>query len=104
MAYIQKKSDANVGVGSIAHILKSAFKNIYEDEKAESDAFAADQLALAVKVALEHASKHEDLTKTETVEKARSELKKARVLSTAKSPIAAVQQSVSDSQACSAGK
>lgn len=102
MAYIQMKSDANVGVGSIAHILKSAFQYIYEDEKAESDAFAANQLA--VRIALEHASKHEDLTKTETVEKARIELKKARVLSTAKSPIAAVQQSVSDSQACSAGK
>lgn len=96
------KSDANVGVGSIAHILKSAFKNIYEDEKAESAAFAANQLA--VRVALEHASKHEDLAKTETVEKARSELKKARLLSTVKSPIAAVQQSASEFQTCSAGK
>ena len=97
MANIQMKSDANVGVGSIAHILKSAFKNVYEDEKAESDAFAANQLA--VREALEHASKLEDLTKMETVEKARIELKKAR-----KSPIAAVQQSASEPQTCSAGK
>jgi hypothetical protein len=85
------ESVAKVGVGSIAHILKSAFKNVYEEEKAECDALAANELAESV--ALEHATRNEDLIKVETVEKARIDPKKARIVSTAQSPTAAVQRS-----------
>lgn len=83
------ESVAKVGVGSIAHILKSAFKNVYEEEKAECDALAANELA--ENIALEHANKNEDLIEMETAEKARIDPKKARIVSTAKSPTAAVQ-------------
>jgi hypothetical protein len=85
------ESVAKVGVGSIAHILKSAFKNVYEEEKAERDALAANELAESV--ASEHATKNEDLIKMETVEKSRVDPKKARIVSTPKSPTAAVQKS-----------
>ena len=88
------ESVAKVGVGSIAHIQKSAFKNVYDEEKAECDALAA--IELAQSVALEHATKNEDLIKLETVEKARIDPKKARIVSTAKSPTAAVQKSAAD--------
>jgi hypothetical protein len=84
------ESVAKVGVGSIAHILKSAFKNIYEEEKAECDALAANKFA--ENVALEHANKNEDL-QMETAAKARIDPKKARIVSAAKSPTAAVQRS-----------
>ena len=95
------ESDASVGIGSIAHILGSVFKNIYEDEKAERDAFAAN--GLADSVALEHTIKHEDLTKMEAFDKARIDLKKARIVSTAKSPTVTVQNSESGSETCLTG-
>lgn len=85
------ESVATVGVGSIAHILKSAFKNVYEEEKAECDALAANEFA--ENVAVELANKNEDLIKMETAEKARIDPKKARIVSTAKSPTAVFQKS-----------
>jgi hypothetical protein len=83
--------DSDARVGSIAHILKTAFKNVYEDEKAENDAVIAEVAARAH--AAEQAVRLAELAaivEAETLEKSRLDTKKVRKTSLSRAVAAPV--------------
>jgi hypothetical protein len=79
------ETDSDARVGSIAHILKTAFKNVYEDEKAEKDAIIAE--AAARVLAAEQAARLAELAaiaEAEILEKSKLDTKKVRKTSLTK--------------------
>jgi hypothetical protein len=79
------ETDSDARVGSIAHILKTAFKNVYEDEKAEKDAIIAE--AAARVLAAEQAVRLAELAaiaEAEILEKSKLDTKKVRKTSLTK--------------------
>lgn len=73
------ETDSEARVGSIAHILKTAFRNVYEDEKAEKDAVIAE--AAAKVLAAEQAVRLAEIAaiaEAEMLEKFKLDTKKVR--------------------------
>lgn len=83
--------DSDSRVGSIAHILKTAFRNVYEDEKAEKDAVIAE--AAARVLAAEQAVRLAELAaiaEAELLEKSKADVKKVRKTSLTKAVVAPI--------------
>ena len=84
-------SDLNVGVGSIAHILKTAFKNVYDDEEVERNEIIAraSRKVEAAKQA-EQQIELDAIAEAEAAERTRLDSKKVRKLSVPKAPVAPI--------------
>ena len=84
-------SDLNVGVGSIAHILKTAFKNVYDDDEVERNEIIA-RAARKVEAAkrAEQQIELDTIAEAEATERTRLEAKKVRKVSVPKSPVASI--------------
>lgn len=84
-------SDLNVGVGSIAHILKTAFKNVYDDDEVQRNEIIARE-ARKIKAAkqAERQIELDAIAEAEAAERTRLDAKKVRKLSVPRSSIASI--------------